>query len=78
MEEGKVSNLLNLQLNITCSHGNELLLLDKQEVKVGPMYQAETPTELSKYKDNEKGKSEILSGTVRGTIRDSFNEFNES
>ncbi|XP_053088081.1 mesoderm induction early response protein 1a isoform X2 [Pangasianodon hypophthalmus] len=26
----------------------------KKEVKVGPMYQAETPTELCKYKDNEK------------------------
>ncbi|MCJ8729791.1 hypothetical protein PDJAM_G00110530 [Pangasius djambal] len=26
----------------------------KKEVKVGPMYQAETPTELCKYNDNEK------------------------
>ncbi|KAK2858195.1 hypothetical protein Q7C36_006114 [Tachysurus vachellii] len=26
----------------------------KKEVKVGPMYQAETPTDLCKYKDNEK------------------------
>ncbi|KAI5614595.1 mesoderm induction early response 1a, transcriptional regulator, partial [Silurus asotus] len=26
----------------------------KKEVKVGPMYQAETPIELCKYKDNEK------------------------
>lgn len=57
MEEGGVLIFLNLKLNGKYSHANELwLFLDKKEVKVGPMYQAETPTELCKYKEDEKGK----------------------
>ena len=38
----------------------------QQEIMVGSMYQAETPSGLCKYKDNEKGKDlHVRSARVR-------------